>query len=140
MKKFNHDDDETRFQPGDSVWIDGLKSAAQHNGKLAKVRRWIPERGRWALQLPEGEELAVRPGTLELVERASTTAASSAASADRQQLALDEQLLNAVSAGSLDEVVRLLEHGVPIDASDEGGWTAAISNISNNNPPLFSPI
>ena len=56
MKKFD-DDDETRFLPGDTVRIDGLKSAAQHNGKLAKVRRWIPERGRWALQLTEIQEV-----------------------------------------------------------------------------------
>ena len=66
--KLSDDDEETRFLPGDTVRIDGLKSAAQHNGKLAKVRRWIPERGRWALQLPEGDEVAVRAQNLELVE------------------------------------------------------------------------
>ena len=64
MKLFD-DDDETRFLPGDTVRIDGLKRAAQYNGKLAKVRRWTPERGRWALQLPDGNEVAVRPGNLE---------------------------------------------------------------------------
>ena len=79
MNEFD-DDDETRFLPGDTVRIDGLKSAAQHNGKLAKVRRWVPERGRWALLLPEGEDVAVKPRNLELVVRLSnvTTAASSA--------------------------------------------------------------
>ena len=42
MKEFEDedetDDEETRFQPGDTVRIDGLKSAAQHNGKLTGIR------------------------------------------------------------------------------------------------------
>ena len=111
------DNEDTRFQPGDTVRIDGLKGAAQHNGKLARVRRWIPEKGRWALRLPEGGEVAVRPGNLEPVERASPNADSPAANT----VSADEQLLDAAHAGSLAEVVRLLERGVPVDAVDEEG-------------------
>ena len=71
------------------------------------------------MQLPEGDEVAVRPGNLELVYRSSSTTASSAVSAE-------QRLLEAACAGSLDEVVRLLEHGARIDATDGNGCTATM--------------
>ena len=159
MKGCHDDDNETRFLPGDTVRIGGLKSAAQHNGKLAKVRRWIPERGRWALQLPEGiNEVAVRARNLELVERLRPTATSSArqgphiperdaalAEERRQQLAAkkadhDMQLLVAADDGSFDEVVRLVEHGVSVDATDEDGWTAAMFAVGGGHVEVLGEL
>ena len=63
--------------------------------------------------------VAVRARDLELVERLSPTAASSAASATRQ-------LLDAACVGSLEDVVRLLEHGARINATVEHGRTAVM--------------
>ena len=101
MNEFD-DDDATRFLPGDTVRIDGLKSAAQHNGKLAKVRRWIPERGRWALQLPDGKEVAVRTRHLQLVERLS------AGATDQQQQLVEMLRAEVVAhAGQQQQLVTL---------------------------------
>lgn len=41
----------TVLQPGDVVVVDGLTSALELNGVTGACERWIPERGRWRVQL-----------------------------------------------------------------------------------------
>ena len=51
-----------------------------------------------------------------------------------------QQFFKASDAGFLDEVVRLLEHGVPVDAADGNGWTAAMWAVSGGHAEVLGEL
>eukprot|EP01063_Lacrimia_lanifica_P029698 TRINITY_DN4584_c1_g1_i1.p1 TRINITY_DN4584_c1_g1~~TRINITY_DN4584_c1_g1_i1.p1 ORF type:complete len:266 (+),score=96.40 TRINITY_DN4584_c1_g1_i1:427-1224(+) len=56
------------LEVGGVAAIDGLKAAAQHNGKEARLLEYVAEKGRWRVQLCGGAEvLGVKPDNLTAV-------------------------------------------------------------------------
>lgn len=74
---------ELNLRIGDAVRVQGLKAAAQHNGKEARVADYDPNMGGTARYtvtlLDDGQRISVRPVNLEVLDSSSATVPSPAA-------------------------------------------------------------
>jgi hypothetical protein len=49
---------------GATVFLSGLQRAPELNGEIARVGQWIPDDGRWSVQLQSGDNKKVKPENL----------------------------------------------------------------------------